>query len=134
MITTFTCPLPPTLNDQIRVARSNKFKSASIKKKWNFYIASLVKEQKIPRFLGEVWLHYEWKIVNFARDPDNTSAGAKYINDGLKYAGIIIEDNLKIIRGYDHTFTKWHEDKLILTISDKPIFRRVYENIKSSIV
>jgi hypothetical protein len=131
MIAVFTCPLPPTLNDQIRKARTNKFKSADIKKKWTFYIAELVKEQEIPKFSGQVWLHYEWKIVNFNRDPDNTSAAAKYINDGLKHAKIITEDNLKIIRGYDHIFTKWHEDKVILTISDRPTFRRVYEDFES---
>jgi hypothetical protein len=132
MIAVFTCPLPPTLNDQIRKARTNKFKSARVKKEWTLYIAGLAKKQKIPQFLGQVWLHYEWKLVNFNRDPDNTSAAAKYINDGLKHAGIIVEDNLKIIQGYDHTFTKWDEDRVILTISDSPVFRRVYdEDIES---
>jgi hypothetical protein len=135
MIATFTCPLPPTLNDQIREARDNKFKSASLKKKWNHFIAILAIEQKIPRFTGEIWLHYEWIIKNFSRDPDNTSAGAKYVNDGLKHAGIIVEDNLKIIRGYDHSFARGDEDKLVLTISDRPIFTRVRcEKFESSIV
>lgn len=126
MRATFTCPLPPTLNEQIRYARGNKYNSASVKKRWNTYIGKLAKEQNLPQFPNQVWMVYEWRLKNLERDPDNTSAGAKYVNDGLKHIGIIKEDNLKIILGFDHFFKKWYKDELILTISDKPIIKKIF--------
>ena len=122
----FTCPLPPTLNEQIRLARANKFKSATTKKQWDFDIQKLIIEQEIPRFPDKVWLFYEWRIKNFGRDPDNICGSAKYVNDGLKKAGIIVGDSLKYIYGYDSIFTKWHQDELKLTISDKPIIKKIF--------
>ena len=122
----FICPLPPTLNEQIRLARANKFKSATTKKEWDFNIQKLIIEQKIPRFPDKVWLLYEWRIKNFGRDPDNICGSAKYVNDGLKKAGIIIDDSLKYIYGYDPIFTKWKEDELKLIISDKPIIKKIF--------
>lgn len=126
MRVTFTCPLPPTLNEQIRYARGSKYNSASVKKRWNTHIGKLAKEQNLPHFPNQVWMVYEWRIKNLERDPDNTSAGAKYVNDGLKHIGIIKEDNLKIILGFDHFFKKWYKDELILTISDKPILKKIF--------
>ena len=38
----------------------------------------------------------------------------------------IKEDNLKIILGFDHFFQKWYKDELILTISDKPILKKIF--------
>lgn len=122
----FICPLPPTLNEQIRLARGNRYDSASKKKKWDADLQKLIVEQKIPRFPDKIWLLYEWRIKNFGRDPDNLCAAAKYVNDGLKEAGVIVNDSLKYIYGYDSIFKKWHEDQLFLIISDNPIFKRVF--------
>jgi len=122
----FICPLPPTLNDQIRYARANKFKSATTKKEWDADLQKLIVEQEIPRFPDKVWLFYEWRIKNFRRDPDNICGSAKYVNDGLKKAGVIVNDSLKYIYGYDSIFTKWYKDELKLIISDKPIIKKFF--------
>ena len=122
----FICPLPPTLNEQIRLARGNIYSSSTTKKKWDNIIQKLVIKQKIPQFPDKIWLFYEWRIKNFGRDPDNICGSAKYVNDGLKKAGVIVNDSLKYIYGYDQIFTKWKEDELKLTISDKPILKKIF--------
>lgn len=129
MLYTFSCPLPPTLNDQIADARGNKFKSSTAKKKWTALIANTVKDS--PAFPGKVWIAFDWFVKNQQRDPDNIMASAKYIMDGLKVAGTIKDDNLTIIQSPQiHRFAKEKSDSVTITLSDSPDF--LIEVIKST--
>lgn len=121
----FKCPLPPTLNDQVNEARTNRYKSAATKKKWTRLVADIVADA--PKFEGDVWVIYEWFIKNFRRDGDNVKASAKYLMDGLEIAGIIKNDNLSVIQSpqIDY-FYKATEDHVIVTLSDEPIFCIVF--------
>lgn len=88
-------PVPPKLNEQINLARSHRFKSASAKKKWtNILCKELI---NAPKFSGKVWQQFSW-YVSFANDSDNVAAAVKYINDALVKNGIIQKDNLTIIQ------------------------------------
>lgn len=90
--------LPPTLNEIIGSARKNRFASAALKKKWTAMIATAAREQGAKPIKGEVYLEYVWRVKNRRRDQDNITAAQKYILDGLVTAGILEEDNLKIVR------------------------------------
>jgi hypothetical protein len=90
--------LPPTLNDIIGSARRNRFGSAALKKKWTNALALAARQQSALPIKGEVYLEYIWRVKNRRRDQDNITAAQKYILDGLVAAGIIEEDNLKIVR------------------------------------
>lgn len=95
MVETFNFPLPPTLNEIIRMARGNIYASAKEKKFWTTKIALLCAGKK--QFPSEVWLEFVWKVKSKRNDPDNTSASAKFLMDGLVLAGIIKGDSLKYI-------------------------------------
>ena len=120
MIQTFEIDLPPTLNDQIRHARGHWAKSAKIKKQHTAmvsYAASLLKPIEAEAY----YLYFIWKIKNFGRDPDNITAAAKFILDGLQDAGIIGSDNLRHLPGpYVHQFYRG-KDTVEVWLSDQPI-------------
>lgn len=50
-----------------------------------------------------VKLHFLWKITS-NRDPDNVTAGEKFIIDGLVWAKILENDGAKQIKGIYHDF------------------------------
>jgi Holliday junction resolvase RusA-like endonuclease len=121
---TFSCPLPPTLNDQIAEARNNRYRSASTKKKWTQLIADIVADA--PKFDGKVWVEFEWYVKNTVRDPDNTISACKFIMDGLVLAKVIKDDNMKIIQSPQlHSFAKAKSDSVKVILSSKPLFEIV---------
>lgn len=133
MIAEFRFPLPPCLNEQINMARNNRYGSAKEKEKWTSDIAKLCLEQTHHRFPGRVWMQFIYYLKNSRRDPDNVSASRKYILDGMVQAEIIINDNLQIIQspivesfvvsepGKSEDKLKILTDEVVVKISDEPI-------------
>jgi Holliday junction resolvase RusA-like endonuclease len=113
-------PLPPTLNEQIALARGSQQASSRAKKDWTVRLAKLVND--CPKFDGKVWLDFQWFTPTKSQDPDNIAAAAKYVMDGLSDRHIIQNDNLTIIQSpVIHHYAKG-EKGLILTISSEPIW------------
>ncbi len=119
-IETFIFPLPPTLNEIVNTARSNRYSSANEKKAWTKSIASdCFGKTKFP---DKVWIEFVWKVKSFRRDPDNISAAATFLIDGLVEGGIIRDDSLKFIMS---PVLHWYEkgDNLVeVRIADHPIW------------
>ena len=114
--------LPPTLNEQIDLARSDWRASASVKKTWTNKVADLTQTVDFS-FDDKVWLEYHWHLKTFARDSDNVSAASKYILDGLVDAGIIINDNLTVIQSpVSHYYYRAKTDGVVLRLSSAPDF------------
>lgn len=62
------------------------------------------KEKSLPLPIKvPVTLHFLWKITA-NRDPDNVSAGEKFIIDGLVWAKILKDDGARQIKGIYHDF------------------------------
>lgn len=130
MKASFTSPLPPTLNEQIDIARANRYKSAEIKKRWTNAIATEC--ACIPSFPGKVWLSFEWQVKTLARDCDNISAAAKYLLDGMVLAGVIRKDNLTIIQSpVIHYYVKGR-DLVTVTITDSMLIFQNQNYISST--
>ncbi len=87
----------PGMNEIIDDARSNKFKAATVKKRWTQAIACLIRKRKPIK--GRCHIYFVWIEPNLRRDPDNIRAGAKMILDGMVDAGVIVKDSQKYIAG-----------------------------------
>ncbi|HEY9295242.1 MAG TPA: hypothetical protein VIQ31_02500, partial [Phormidium sp.] len=120
MLEKFVFPLPPTLNEIIGTARSNIYASAKEKRAWTNTIAVECFGRK--QFPDRVWIEFVWKIKNFRRDPDNISAAAKFVMDGLVEGGIIQDDSLKFIMSPVLHWYKKGNDSVEIHIADHPIW------------
>jgi len=117
----FNFLLPPTLNEQIREARSHWSISAKTKTEWTGIIAT--EAYGSPTFPSKVWIDFVWGLPRFSRDPDNVSAAAKYIFDGLAKAKVIKNDNLTVVQSpVIHWYEKDKVPSVMVTIADSPAF------------
>ncbi len=128
MKATLRIPLPPTLNDQIRANRGNKYLANKTKQQWSEIVGQACYYQELPSFTNNVWVLTDFYLKNFNRDPDNIEASLKYVFDAIQeYCGhnsdqpIITNDNLKVIQSpkisYFHR-SKTKEDYLELSLYD----------------
>jgi len=123
--------LPPTLNDIIGAARTGKYVSSSLKKKWHKKLSPLVK--LLPNMKGEVYLECVWFVKNRNRDQDNITAAQKYILDSLVEQKRIKDDNLSVIQSpVFHHFIISDFDGFSIYIRDKEAFKkRLGEDLSS---
>lgn len=98
--TDFFCfQLPPTLNQMINAARSNRYLSADQKKKYTNSALESIINQGFKPWQGKVYLTVEFKLRQKSRhDPDNLLASLKFIMDAFVKAGVLPDDSLKYIQ------------------------------------
>lgn len=94
----------PGMNDIISEGRRSRYKSAAQKKGWTRSVAIMAQASGIPTQAGPVDLDIAWIEPNARRDPDNVSAGVKFILDGLVEAGVLEGDTRKHIGAIRHEF------------------------------
>lgn len=72
---------------------------ANMKKGWTERIVLTAKAQGIRPVRSKPFFVFTWYETNRRRDMDNIAAGGrKFILDGLKHAGIIIDDSWKYLQ------------------------------------
>ena len=113
------CEIPmklPSLNEYIRVCRSNPFQASKFKKDLESDIACYL--AKLPRFENPVKISFHWVEDNKRRDLDNVCYAKKHILDAMVKAGKLKDDNRKFVTAFTDTFEYAKEAKVILTIEE----------------
>lgn len=106
----------PSLNDYIKVCRSNPFQASKFKKNLERDIGVYI--QKLPQFQKPIKIHFHWVEGNKRRDIDNVAAGKKFILDAMVKAGKLQDDNRRFVTAFTDTFSYDKETKVILTIEE----------------
>lgn len=114
-----TCEIPlklPSLNEYIRVCRSNPYQASRFKKDVENDIGIFI--ARLPRFERPVKIHFHWIEGTKRRDLDNVCYAKKHILDALVKFGKLKDDNRKCVTAFTDTFDYGKETKVILEIEE----------------
>ena len=81
---------------------------------WHEIVWAAVKKQKLKPVKDPVEIIYDIEFAKGTRDASNQAV--KLLEDGLKKAGILIDDNYKYVLAYKVMIKKGREDKIKITI------------------
>ena len=111
MIQSFFVPGPlPNQNEMIAAAKGYNgrgFAYKRMKEDWTKLVVERINATGILP-VKTCFLRFRWREKNKRRDPDNFTAGIKFILDGLVTAGILQNDGWDQIEGFKHL---WALDK-----------------------
>lgn len=94
------------LNTYIRVERGNKFKAAALKKDMTDIVAWTVKSVYGSQQVKTIFsLEVHWFVKDARKDPDNISFAKKFILDGMQVAGLIPNDTMRHVKGFQDIFS-----------------------------
>lgn len=107
------------LNEYTRENRTNKYIGNRVKQYEQDYILWEIKSQ-----LGNLKIekpvigHFTWIEENKRRDLDNISFAKKFILDALVTAGVLKDDNRKIVTNFTDNFKYEKESKVIVELEE----------------
>lgn len=107
------------LNEYTAYNRANKYIGAKAKKNEQAYIIWCIKEQ-----LGNIKIdkpvigHFTWIEENKRRDLDNICFAKKFILDALVQAGVLQDDNRKIVTNFTDSFEYADKSKVIVELEE----------------
>lgn len=94
----------------------NSHKVSDIKKSAEKDIIVYIKQHKIRRIKKPVFLKFIWYEGTKRRDKDNVAFRKKFIQDAMKKAGILPDDNNNFIIGFADYFIYGQGQKVIVEI------------------
>lgn len=103
----------PGMNEIVDAAKSGrgKFNAYSrMKSTWTGLVENLAKRAKLSCVPGPARVHFRWLERDKRRDPDNVTAGAKFVLDGLVKAGVLESDRQEHVHELIHEFSIAHRD------------------------
>lgn len=89
------------MNELVALNRTNKYAAAKKKKEETELVAWMCKEQNLKVFKKPIKLKCYWIYERTNQDPDNIRSQIKVILDGFVLSGIIPDDSVKTIKGFD---------------------------------
>lgn len=104
------------LNTYINTERGNRYVAAKLKKQETTAVYYQCKEQDLTTFKKPVKLNFHWYMKNSRKDPDNIAFAKKFVLDGMVQAGVLINDNIKYVKGFTDEFIVDTKQKLIVDI------------------
>ena len=107
----------PSLNDYIKVCRSNKFQAAKYKRDIEQQIGLFL--IKMPKYTKPIKIHFTWIEGNKKRDLDNIAFSKKFILDAMQRYGKLENDNRNYVYAFTDSFEYGKETKVILEIEEK---------------
>ena len=107
----------PSLNDYIKVCRTNKFMASKYKKDIEDKIGNFL--LKMPKYEKPIKIHFTWIEGNKKRDLDNICFAKKFILDAMQKFGKLENDNRKYVYAFTDSFEYGKETKVILEIEEK---------------
>jgi Holliday junction resolvase RusA-like endonuclease len=107
----------PSLNDYIKVCRTNKFMASKYKKDIEDKIGMFL--LKMPKYEKPIKIHFTWIEGNKKRDLDNICFAKKFILDAMQKFGKLENDNRKYVYAFTDSFEYGKETKVILEIEEK---------------
>lgn len=113
------CEIPmklPSLNEYIRVCRSNVYMASKFKKDIELQIGGYI--ATLPKFKRPVKIHFHWVESNKRRDLDNIASAKKFILDSMVKVGVLTDDNRKCVVAFTDTFEYNTQAKVILEIEE----------------
>lgn len=93
----------PSLNDYIRVCRSNKYQAAKFKADIERKIGLFL--MKMPKWNNPIKIHFHWLEGNKRRDLDNICFAKKFILDAMVKKGKLKDDNRKCVTAFTDSFS-----------------------------
>ncbi|MFW6122330.1 MAG: Holliday junction resolvase [Petrotogales bacterium] len=97
----------PTMNEIINQSKIHWSKYKKMKETYDSIVAFYAEQQRVKLFKS-VKLEIIYYRKDRRVDPDNLSAGKKFIIDGLVQAGVLEEDGWSEIKGFSES---WKVDK-----------------------
>jgi len=107
----------PSLNEYVRVCRTNAFMASKFKKDIEDEICWYLRD--CPKYENPVVVHFLWIENNKRRDLDNVCFAKKFILDAMVKSGVLKDDNRKFVTAFTDTFD--HDPKqakVIVTIEE----------------
>lgn len=104
----------PSLNDYVRVCRSNYFMANKYKAKIEQEIGIYIKN--MPKWNKPIKIHFTWVESNKKRDLDNICFAKKFILDAMVKYGKLTDDNRKYVYAFTDSFEYSDKAKVILEV------------------
>ena len=107
------------LNEYTKLNRENRYLGNQAKQKEQAYIMWCIKEQLGDLKIDEPVIgHFTWIEENKRRDLDNICFAKKFILDALVQAGVLADDNRKIVTNFTDSFEYADKSKVIVELEE----------------